>query len=417
MNNYTFLFLILLLTACQLEPTDWLQSDWQIKEIPLDNDQCLAPNLFVSAEGITYLTYLHHPNDSFASLQYRKLDQGIWSEAQTIASGTDWFVNWADFPSLAAFDQKPSLLAAHWLQKRAAGTYDYDVKVSIHAADSQEWGPAFVPHRDSIAAEHGFVSLLPLPNGRMLATWLDGRFTKTGQSEGEATHQHGHAGGGAMTLRAAEFDEQGQLFAEAEIDHRVCDCCQTDAALGPDGPVVVYRDRSEDEIRDIYLVRRLGGVWQLPQKIGNDSWQINGCPVNGPAIASKGNTIAVVWFTMAQDSPRVQVVFSEDGGRSFGEPIRLDDLEAIGRVDIVLADETHALISFLEDDGEQTWLKVLPVDTEGKRGEAIVELPSDLSRRSGFPILEKTEEAYLLASTSVDRGQTKIKTIQITRKK
>ncbi|HKK77184.1 MAG TPA: hypothetical protein VJ953_19040 [Saprospiraceae bacterium] len=411
MRSLIFIFFILLLTACQSGQVDFFAAEWKAEEIPLDSEQSLTPNLFVGVDGQAYLSYLHHPNDSFASLQLRILEEGAWGAAQTIASGEDWFVNWADFPSVAAFRQKPTKLAAHWLQKRAAGTYDYDVRVSIASAD-KEWSPSFVPHRDSVAAEHGFVSLLPLPNGRMFASWLDGRFTKVRTSEAESSHQHGH-GGGAMTLRAAEFDENGQLFAEAEIDHRVCDCCQTDAALGPEGPVVVYRDRSEEEIRDIYLARRVGGVWQIPQKIGKDNWTINGCPVNGPAIATLHNTLAVAWFTMANDTPRVQVVFSEDGGGSFGVPIRLDQQEAIGRVDIVLADERNALVSFLEDDGQNTRIKVVPVNTAGERGETVFEHPSDFSRRSGFPILEKQENGFLMAFTVVDEGNTRVKTMRI----
>lgn len=411
-NRISILYLMVFISACQTDSIDWLNSSWTAEEILLDNTQSMAPNLFVAEGGQAYLTYLHLPNDSMASLELTQLKQEGWAAPQMIASGTDWFVNWADFPSIVAFPQNSEQLAAHWLQKRAAGTYDYDVKVSISSSDGQRWTTPFIPHRDSVAAEHGFVSLLPLPNGRIFVSWLDGRFTKVGNVESSGGHEHGH-GGGAMTLRAAEFDAKGQLFAEVEIDHRVCDCCQTDTALGPDGPMVVYRDRSEEEIRDIYFVRRVEGVWQLPQKIGEDNWQINGCPVNGPAIAAQNNAVAVAWFTMAQDTPKVQVVFSKDGGQSFGAPIRIDRMEAIGRVDIVLVDEDHALVSFLEDDGEQTWLKVVPVDRSGKQGAAIIEYPSDLSRRSGFPILEQQGSDYLLAFTVVDGENTHIKTMRL----
>lgn len=413
-NRVNFFLLVTLVSACQPAPTDRLNVTWQATEIPLDNETSLAPNLFVTADGQACLSYLYHPNDSFASLELRQLGPEGWEPAQTVASGSDWFVNWADFPSVAAFRQNPKRLAAHWLQKRAAGTFDYDVHISI-TDETGQWAPSFIPHRDSIAAEHGFVSMLPLPNGRILASWLDGRFTKVATSEEAEAQHHGH-GAGPMTLRAAEFDAEGQLFAEAEIDQRVCDCCQTDLVLGPEGPVVVYRDRAEDEVRDIYLSRRVAGEWQSPQRIGSDNWQIHGCPVNGPAIAALNETLAVAWFTMAQDKPRVQLVFSHDGGRSFGAPIQLNEVEAIGRVDVVLMDENTALVSFMEDDGVETLLKVVPVDDSGSLGSPVFSQPSDLSRRSGFPVLEKLAAGYLLAFTVVDGENTRIKTVQITQK-
>ena len=43
--------------------------------------------------------------------------------------------------------------------------------------------------------------------------------------------------------------------ADAEIDARVCDCCQTDAVNAGNTAVLVYRDRSDDETRDIYATR------------------------------------------------------------------------------------------------------------------------------------------------------------------
>lgn len=304
-------------------------------------------------------------------------------------------------------------MAAHWLQKRAAGTYDYDIHVSTSTDGGQNWSPSFIPHTDSVAAEHGFVTLLPLPNGRIFATWLDGRNNKTESSQDETEHHHG---GGAMTLRAAEFDVEGNLFAEAEIDDRVCDCCQTDAILTENGPIVVYRNRTEEEVRDIYLSRRIDGQWQAPQKIGHDDWTIHGCPVNGPAIAAKGNTVAVAWFTMAGDEAKIQIVFSQDGGQTFGEVIRIDQQDAIGRIDVVLVDNHTELAAFLEDEEADAFLKIIPVHSNGMVGDPIYKQAVDPSRKSGFPILEKVNNGFLLAFTVVEDTNTEVRSVQIMKK-
>ncbi len=291
-------------------------------------------------------------------------------------------------------------LAAHWLQKSATGTYDYDVRVAISPDDGQNWGPSFIPHTDGVAAEHGFVTMLPLENGRIFATWLDGRNTK---GEGHDTGDgHGH-GGGPMTLRAAEFDANGQLFSEAELDARVCDCCQTDAAITSQGPVVVYRDRSKEEIRDISIVRQVDGRWLAPQPIHHDGWTIAGCPVNGPAIAAKGESVAVAWFTSASEEAQVKVAFSEDAGATFSDPIRVDDGENIGRVDIVLVEQGHAIVSWVEQLGDTGEVRLASVGPQGKLGKSWAATATDLSRQSGFPILEKIDQnRCLLAWTAVD---------------
>ena len=69
----------------------------------------------------------------------------------------------------------------------------------------------------------------------------------------------------SMTLRYAAIDPKGELSDEAELDNRVCECCQTSAAVTSDGPIVVYRDCSQSEVRDTYIVRHVNSSWSIPQ--------------------------------------------------------------------------------------------------------------------------------------------------------
>ena len=154
-------------------------------------------------------------------------------------------------------------MAAHWLQKSDQGTYDYDIRMVQSSNRGATWGESIVVHNDGVAAEHGFVSMLPMDNKDIFITWLDGRNTKG------SDHESGeHGGEGAMTLRGAIFDAQGNAKARWELDNRICDCCQTSAAMTSNGPVVVYRDRSETEIRDMSIVRYVNGKWTPPQGRG-----------------------------------------------------------------------------------------------------------------------------------------------------
>ena len=155
-----------------------------------------------------------------------------------------------------------------------------------------------------------------------------------------------------MTLRFASLDAGGNLDHEALLDERVCDCCGVDAVRDERGDVmVVYRDRSEGEVRDVSWVRWNGRAWSPPRPVFNDGWKIDGCPVNGPAVDSRGDRTAVTWFTLGRDdTPQVKLAFTRPGGRSFEAPIRVDAGNPEGRVDVIVRESGDAWVLWLEAD-------------------------------------------------------------------
>ena len=380
------------------------------EELPVPCKSGGEPNLFVSESGGIYLSWVEFLTDTTDALLFSKMEDGKWSGPLEIARGNDWFVNWADFPSLAVTGH---WMAAHWLQKSAGGTYDYDVHISQSNDAGKSWQPSFIIHRDSIAAEHGFVTMFPISDNRMFAVWLDGRNTKEipQSSSGSSSFGNGHGHGrGAMTLRTAEFDQKGNLFAEAELDHRICDCCQTDAAMTSKGPVVVYRDRSEHEIRDISIVRKVDGAWTKPHSVHADNWEISACPVNGPAVAVKDSFLVIAWFTSANGEPKVNVVLSSDAGATFTAPARMDDGVPSGRVDVEIMDSQNALVTWLENTDNGAEIRAAVVGPNGKQGESIPLVQTSPARSSGFPILARNKDQFVLAWTAVDSVSTSVKT-------
>jgi hypothetical protein len=287
-------------------------------------------NLAATADGRVLAAWLEPRPGEAHALRFSELATGHWSEPRTITSGRDLFVNFADFPSLAAAPD--GTLWAHWLRRRGAGAV-YDVQLSISRDGGATWDRPRTPHRDGLLAEHGFVSLAADGSGLDLV-WLDGR-----QAGGGA---HGH--GGATQLRHARVGAQGDLGPESVLDARVCDCCQTALTRTSRGLLAAYRDRGEDELRDIALVLRAGPTWSEPRPLARDGWRIDGCPVNGPALASDGARVVAAWYSAAL-APRVRVAFSADGGATFGPGQRVDDGRPIGRVDAVLLADGTALVS------------------------------------------------------------------------
>lgn len=343
------------------------------------------PNLFATAGGRVYLSWVAS-DSAGAALRYAVWQAEGWSAPRTVAQGTDWFVNWADFPSLVARDD--GRLVAHFLQKSGAAPYAYDVRVT-QSADGATWTEAITPHTDGTQTEHGFVSMLPWADGRTLLAWLDGRHTGGG---------HGH-GGGAMTLRSAFLAPDGTLEGASLLDDRVCDCCQTDAAITADGAVVVYRDRTADERRDISAVRLVDGRWTEPVTVHEDNWTIAGCPVNGPAVAASGTRVATAWFTAADDTSRLFLAFSEEGGASFGPPLRVDDGQPVGRVDLAMRPDGSTVVSWIEATDTGADLRVRFYDAGGAPAQTLTVAETATSRAAGFPRLAATDEALYLAWT------------------
>ena len=370
----------------------------------------VEPNLAQGPDGTVVLSWLERGGDR-AVLRFPTLANTGWQAAQTVASGDDWFVNWADFPSVVPITS--TLWAAHWLVKRPGGTYAYDVAIALSHDSGRSWGAPLTPHTDGTRTEHGFVSLFPWQSG-VGAIWLDGRnMVEDGDGQGEANDDHGHAEGG-MTLRSAVIDADHTRTFEQLIDELVCDCCQTDVAPGPDGPIAVYRDRSPEEIRDIRVIRAVQGEWQPPQPVGSDGWEIGGCPVNGPAIATLGNEVAVAWLTAPGWKTRVRLARSNDGAESFSTPIDVDSEQSLGRVGVVLLDDGAAVVSWLcTRDDETAELCLRRVARSGETGAVQVVGRTGASRLSGFPQMLRSGQGLIMAWTDTSGDAPRVRTARV----
>jgi len=328
-----------------------------------------APHLALTPAGDVVMSWLEPAADGRHALKYATLQRDGWSPARSLADGNDWFINWADFPSvtpITAIDW-----VAHWLVKQPGGTYSYDIALAISRDAGNTWNRPLKPHDDGTPTEHGFVTLFPWGAG-FGAVWLDGRKTKPEP--------------GGMTLRYARVGFDGTIGENGEIDELVCDCCATDVALAAAGPVATYRNRTTDEIRDIAVSRYAEGAWQPPVIVGNDQWRIPGCPVNGSTIAARGERVVVAWYTAPNRQRRVQLAWSDDGGRTFGSPVVIEEGSVSGNVDVELLADDLAVVSWTaKTEGGPGEIRLRRVPFRGEPGPVQLVAKSDVSRGSGFP--------------------------------
>ena len=343
------------------------------------------------------MSWILNIEEDLNSIQYSTYNQNGWVTApQTVNISNNYFVNWADFPSVVSRDG--NIVAAHWLNKIEGGPYAYDVNIVFPEDQARRWTVPIIPHTDRTATEHGFVSMEPLSEDRVLAVWLDGR-----QTENRADDEYSDPDK-AMALRSAEISRDGTIERKRVIDRRVCDCCPTDLVMMDGEAAVVYRNRSSDEIRDISISHYdlESGEWSEPAMVHNDGWQINGCPVNGPRIDHRNGKTAVTWFTHADDSSRVLLATSDDNGRSFSEPVQISEDQTIGRADVVISEEGSVYVSYLSNVAESGRVMMREVTPDGELMNAIEVGITSSSRRSGFPRMALIDDGLLFAWTQTD---------------
>ena len=370
------------------------------------------PNLFAAEDGRVYLSWIEPADDDRHAVRFAVLEGHSWSEPRTIAESNAFFVNWADFPSIIATDE--GALAAHWLEKNGPGTYAYEVMISRSSDGGMTWSEPVRPHHDGTQTEHGFVSLVPEADGGFTAVWLDGRemFGYSPRDRENAVEPP------SMTLRGGRFDKDGVQVSEVLLDPRICECCQTSAAYVGDTLLVVYRDRSDEEVRDIWGVRRTAEGWQEPVRLAHDDWKIFACPVNGPAVAGGEAAAAIAWFSLRGGMPEVKVAFTADGV-SYTDPVLIDagsvgveqaerpGVDApLGRVDVEWIGEDLAVVSWLRTHGSGAEIMLRTVDTEGSLGPQHSAAATASRRASGFPRIARDGNRLVMAWTEPGRPST-----------
>tara|TARA_B110000971_G_scaffold221804_1_gene270674 strand:- start:4732 stop:5931 length:1200 start_codon:yes stop_codon:yes gene_type:complete len=397
LKKFIIIFTLLTIISCTTKEVF-------IEDIPfLYGDNNAQPNL-VSSNGALSLSWISSKNKNKASLHFSQFKKGKWIKPQKIANGSDWFVNWADFPAHAINED---LIITSYLKKSDSGTYTYDVILNLQKLSGEKIKKDFLLNTDGVKAEHGFVSIIPNNNKGFFITWLDGRNTVEKKLDGH--HK-------PMTIRFAEITNTGEVINESELDEAACDCCQTSIAMTNNGPIVVYRDRSENEVRDIYTIRNINGVWEEPNPLHNDGWIINGCPVNGPKVAVNSTNLAIAWFTVVNDNPIVNVSFSKTNGDSFGIPFKLNDLDAIGRVDVAFLNNEEVIVSYMEVDDIGTYLRIKKVSVNGEISKPITVSKIDGGRNTGVPQLEIINNEIFIVWTISLEGINQLKSIKLNSK-
>ena len=175
--------------------------------------------------------------------------------------------------------------------------------------------------------------------------------------------------------------------------------------------MVVYRDRTESERRDIASSRLHQGVWSTPQPLSKDGWQINACPVNGPSLVEEEGQVAAVWFSGANGEKNVFMARSNNEGESFDRKMKINVAPALGRVASAIYPDQSVLVVWLRRDktGEAD-LVGRYISPENQLGEVLELVEVSPTRSSGFPKLVLSKSETILAWTDQSERTPQVKT-------
>jgi len=380
----------ILSVACLAAACGWAQ---ELTLEPLPNpsgNSALQANWSAGPDGSVILSWIEPTKGSLHELRYALLrDPGQkdskWSEPRTVATDRHFFRHPAELPEVMQMSDK--LWLAHWVEMPQQSSDAEFIYVSS-STDGLHWSQPLMANQDRRPVQHGLVSMIGSGSGEASLFWLE---TPKGED-------------GPGYLMRSVVSANGKETKEEAIDTDVCSCCSTAVAKIDKGLVVAYRGHTPDDIRDISVVRFDGGHWTQPKNVHADNWKLDACPVNGPALAAKGNEVVVSWFTGAQDSPRTEIAFSPDNGSTFGKAAVVSTGHSQGLTAVALDGNGGAVVSWIEQGSEPgseqgnatSRLLVRAVDKGGAAGP-VLQVATGSRTELGYPRLVQTGNSTLIA--------------------
>jgi hypothetical protein len=337
----------------------------------------IQANWATAADRSVLLSWVVPGTAGSSSLQYAIRRGSQWSDVRTIAANRRFFRHPAELPELVSLSD--GTLIAHWVENGSQESDAEYIFVST-SRDGVHWNPPLMAHRDRSPVEHGLASIVASGPNEASILWL----------------QALHGEDGPVSLMRTVIGADGKEIREEEIDKDVCSCCPTSVVMTAKGLLVAYRGHTPQDIRDIAVRRLEGGKWSALKIVNPDKWRINACPINAAVAAAKDSRVAVAWYTAADNSPRVQLAFSNDAGATFTPPVKVSTSRASGYASTVLNTDGGAFVSWIEDGEKSSRVMVRLVSPSGALSPAI-QVAQGSKQSLGYPRLMRNKDETWIA--------------------
>lgn len=134
------------------------------------------------------------------------------------------------------------------------------------------------------SAPEGLMSIAADDQDHFYAAWLDIR-----------TGKHNQIYFSALTGQELKWSKNTMAYQSP--DQHVCECCKPSIAVNGSTVAIMFRNWLNGS-RDLYVVKsqNQGLSFAVAQKLGVDTWKLNGCPMDGGGlIVNSGNVVQTAW--------------------------------------------------------------------------------------------------------------------------
>lgn len=147
----------------------------------------------------------------------------------------------------------------------------------------QSWSEPIRLNTTEGSAREGLHGMAAGPAGNMCCAWLDLRNGRTEIMAATSTDGGGTWSPDVLVYRSPEKS--------------VCECCHPAVAYDDQGRIYVQWRNSLQGNRDMFVARSDDGgeTFGEARKLGDGTWSLNACPMDGGAIAAYGHDIVSTW--------------------------------------------------------------------------------------------------------------------------
>jgi Cu/Ag efflux protein CusF len=209
-----------------------------------------------------------------------------------------------------------------WTARDEAGAHASTLYLSASRDGGRAFGPPSKVNDDAKPGVHGMHSLAVAGDGRVYLAWLDERDIVPKEADPSKAPSHMHTESNRTVYFASSADGGRTFSPNRRVAGEVCPCCKTSLAVGEDGRVyAAWRQVLPGNFRHIAVASSTDGgqTFSPPAVVSDDRWELQGCPVSGPALsAGAAGSLRVLWYT-AGEAGKPGLYWSEtrDGGRAF----------------------------------------------------------------------------------------------------
>ena len=265
----------------------------------------------------------------------------------------------------------------------------------------------YIVHQDRSEITHRFDALNISKNGKVTVAWVDKRDLIAAKATGKVYD-------GAAIYYAQSLDNGASFAAEQKLADGSCECCRIAFTNKPDGTAVaMWRHVFAGSERDHMLAEIPHNAEQAPvvKRATFGRWKIDGCPHHGAALASGGEDkdwwgYHMAWFDGGNDDAgkNASLFYARMDGEAWvsspakkfgnhknqaGHPALLSIGEKVWLVWRETEAETNMIIGMFSDDGGRSW------------GE--VKMIARTADQADYPqLITKGRQAYLAWNTLKD---------------